>query len=249
MRIVIFDDDANDRQILVGMIMDWEERHGCKDVIIMQYESIHDLKFSLPEIQFSDIFFLDIMTPESPNVGFLLAERIHLKNPNANIVFTTNSQEYWHNAFEIFALHYLTKPVRSEDIYKLLDYVYLSPSKRSLSAGRFPKIGYEEIIEYDKILYIEAKTSTHTANVHLCDGSKSEISLSHMSFSALEKCVLNDDFAQCHRSIIVNLNFVETYDQHSLRLKNCNWDFPIGRNYRTSFINRIINRQKRLRRL
>ena len=92
------------------------------------------------------------MTPESTNAGFLLAERIHTENPAANIVFTTYSSEYWSSAFEIFALHYLKKPVSAEKVEKLLEYIYHSPSKNTASTVVLPGVRQNIIFECDRIL-------------------------------------------------------------------------------------------------
>ena len=249
MKIVIFDDNAEDLRSLVRIIERWGEQRNCKDLIFYTYENISSLKFSFPETQFADLFFLDIMTPESSNAGFQLAESIHVANPNANIVFTTNSPEYWSSAFEIFALHYLMKPVREDKVFKVLDYVYHSPSKKASPAAILPGNGQDLVIEFDQILYIEAKTEKHQGFAHLTNGERQEINLSSVSFSGLLENNLSEDFAQCHRSIIVNLNYVLKYDHHTVTLRHCNREFNIGKNYRNAFLGRMIDHQKGLRSL
>ena len=247
MKIVVFDDDALDREMLLSIIRRWAQKRGCSELICLEFDRVSRLEFSLPDVLFSDIFFLDIMTPEKTNAGFLLAEKIHTQNPSANIVFTTNSSEYWSNAFEIFALHYLMKPVQEEKIFKVLDLVYLSPSKRAAISAILPGSGQESIIKFDQILYIEAKTDLHLGYAYLTDGTRLEINLSSISFSKLLEEKLSSDFAQCHRSMIVNLNYIVKYDLHTVELKNCEREFSIGKNYRTDFLNRLINHQKGLR--
>ena len=121
MKIVIFDDNPDDRNELIEIIRSWSHESNCNDLIIYPFDRIEALKFSLPDYLFSDIFFLDIMTPDSANAGFVLAEKIHVSNPDANIIFTTNSTEYWENAFEIFALHYLMKPISKVKIFRILN--------------------------------------------------------------------------------------------------------------------------------
>lgn len=249
MKVVIFDDNKKDLESLVRIIEQWGGQRNCKDLIFFKYARISSLMFSLPETQFADIFFLDIMTPESSNAGFQFAESIHIANPNANIVFTTNSPEYWSNAFEIFALHYLMKPIREDKVFKVLDYVYHSPSKKTSPAAILPGNGQELVIKFDQILFIEAKTEKHQGFVHLTDGSKQEINLSSISFSSLLKNNLSNDFAQCHRSIIVNLNYIMKYDHRTITLMHCNHEFNIGKNYRNAFLNRMIDHQKGLRNL
>ncbi len=94
MKIIVFDDNPADRKYLTDVINSWCRKSNHKDLIIRQFDQIQDLEFALSDLLLADVFFLDIMTPESTNAGFLLAERIHTENPAANIVFTTNSSEY-----------------------------------------------------------------------------------------------------------------------------------------------------------
>lgn len=246
MKIVIFDDNAADRKHLLDLIHSWSLKSSHKDLIIREFDQIPDLEFSFSDLLLADIFFLDIMTPESTNAGFLLAERIHTENPAANIVFTTNSSEYWSSAFEIFALHYLKKPVSAEKVEKLLEYIYHSPSKNTASTVVLPGVRQNIIFECDRILYIEAKTDRHLAVVHRTDGSMTEISLSTVSFSDLPE-KLSSDFIQCHRSFIINLNYVISYDNHAVQLKDCAQDIRIGESFRSVLLRKIIDHQKGLR--
>lgn len=246
MKIVIFDDDEKDLRAMTGIVERWGKQRNCKDLVFFTYDRVSSLEFFLPEIQFADLFFLDIMTPDSYNAGFRLAEKIHRSNPNANIVFTTNSAEYWDHAFDIFALHYLVKPIREARAFKVLDYVYRSPSKKGSHAAIFPGNGQELVIEFDRILYIEAQTRRHQGIVHLTDGSVQEINLSSVSFSGLLENSLSKEFAQCHRSIILNLNYVLRYDLRTVTLRYCSDEFSIGKNYRNAFLNRMIDHKKGL---
>jgi len=249
MNVIVFDDNPEDRKQLVRIVNLWGTDRDCRDLIIREYDSIRDLKLSLQENAFPDLFFLDIMTPESTSAGFELAEKIHSENPAANIVFTTNSSEYWSSAFEIFALHYLMKPLQQEKIFTLMDLIESSPSRKKTRATILPGLGREEVMELDRILYLEAQTSSHRAVVFLTDGTQRELVLTKNTFSDLLRENLSQDFVQCHRSIIVNLNYVVNYAAHSVTLKNCPEELPIGKRFREEFIKKMIEHQKGLRRI
>ncbi len=249
MRIIVFDDDPRDLARLLEMIDKWERLRRHSDIIIKTYDSICAMEFDFSDILFYDLFFMDIMTPDSANAGFSLAERIHSDNPNSNIVFTTNSSEYWGNAFEISALRYLIKPLEQDKLFNLLDYVYDNPSKIHTHAAVLPGIKSEVIVPYDRILYIEARTDNHLAQVNLTNGDIVEIKLTSTPFSAIPDKYLTKDFAQCHRSIIVNLNYVTGYDMHYITVKGVPLSMEIGKAYRSSFVSRIIEHYKELRTL
>ena len=245
MKIVLFDDNLSDLNRLSRLIECWQGAFGCRDVIVRQFNSISELDFSFADVLYFDVFFLDIMTPESQSTGFGFAERIHLKNPRALIIFTTNSREYMQNAFEISAFRYLLKPLSRDYIFSLLDKIYSSPSLRSQTTVVLPGIFQKEVLDSDRIIYIKARTSDHRADVLLTDGSALEISLSAVPFSKIAENCLPDDFIQCRRSFIINLNYVTGFDNRSVYLLN-HYQVDIGRTFHDDLINRIINRHKGL---
>lgn len=245
MKIILFDDNLADLNKLNRLIEDWQRSTSCQDVIIRQFNSISELDFSFDDVLYFDVFFLDIMTPDSQSTGFRLAERIHLKNPRAIIIFTTNSREYMQNAFEISAFRYLLKPLEREPIYSILDKIYHSPSLRSQTHVVLPGIFQNEVIDSDRIVYIRARTSDHRADILLTDGKFVEVSLTGLSFSKIVKDCLPDDFIQCHRSFIINLNYVTGFDSRLVYLLN-QYQIDVGKTYRDDLINKIINHHKGL---
>ncbi len=152
MIIAVFDDRKKNRDELVGIISSWAEEKGHADVIIRQFSTIDNLRFALEDYRQPDIFFLDIMTPESTSAGFVLAEHIHSVNPQASIIFTTNSREYISNAFEISAFRYLLKPLDAARVYPALDQLYLSVSQKNRRAAVFRGFDRHRIVDYDQIL-------------------------------------------------------------------------------------------------
>ena len=244
MKIVIFDDDPSDLKKIETIIRQWALKADCADLIIYPFQDISSLEFSYPDILNTDIFFLDIMTSDNSSAGFLLAEKIHIKNPLANIVFTTNTPDFWSNAFDISALHYLIKPLQSNKVELLLNEIYRSPSRRKTASVVLPGFGEEYVLDLDQILYLEGNTSRHVALIYLTGGSVLEINLASIPFSSLPGNVLPDDFAQCHRSYIPNLNYITRYDNYSLSLKDCRRKLPIGKQYRSSFLSKLINKRK-----
>ena len=243
MKIVLFDDSSRDREHLVRLIEEWKAERDLSDVIFRQFASISEIEFSFQDILFSDVFFLDIMTPESQSTGFSLAERILLKNPQAIIVFTTNSREYMESAFEISAFRYLLKPLQKEKVFAALDRVYNSPGLRLKTKAVFQGIFQQEVVELDRIVYIEAETKDHRAKLHLTDGSSLEISLTEFPFSELTEKLLSPDFVQCRRNVIINMNYVTAFDRHSVYLLH-QVQIDIGKTYRADLFNTIVKHSK-----
>lgn len=244
MKIVVFDDNEKDLNKLVQTIHSWKVQRGYSDIIITTYHNSDSLIFSIPDISSYDVFFLDIMTDDSPSAGFRIAERIHQHNRRAIIIFTTNSQEYYESAFEISAFRYMLKPVNSLKIYKGLDEVYSKLRTINNNAFIFQSNRQKLIIGSDQLLYIESITTDHRAKLFLSDGSVTEISLSGTSFSRLADEKLSTDFFQCHRSYIINLNYVTRYSNHMVIIQNTT-EIPVGGKYRSKLTNRMIDHFKK----
>lgn len=244
MKIIVFDDNEKDLDELTRIILSWKERHSYSDIILNKYLSADSLLFSLTDFNSYDVFFLDIMTDKDSSVGFRVAEMIHQRNRRAIIVFTTNSQEYYESAFEISAFRYMLKPLNSKKVFSALDEVYSRLRALNSNAFIFHSGRQKTVIESDRILYLESITTDHRAKLILTDGTVTEISLSGTNFSSLTNEKLSADFCQCHRSYIVNLNYITNYSNHAVNLQN-DIVIPVGIKYRAALTNHMIDHYKK----
>ena len=244
MKIVVFDDNEKDLNELVRIIISWKEQRGYSDIILNEYLSAGSLLLSLTDFNSYDVFFLDIMTEKDPSAGFRIAEAVHQQNRRAIIVFTTNSQEYYESAFEISAFRYLLKPLNPQKVYSALDKIYSKSRILTDDAFIFQSDRQKLVVGSDQILYLESITTDHRAKLFLTDGSVTEISLSGISFSSLAEGKLSGDFYQCHRSYIINLNYITKYSNHLIILQT-GIEIPISRKYRNELTNRMIEHCKK----
>ena len=243
MLISIFDDRKKDRDELVGIISSWAKEKGHADVILRQFSTISSLRFTLEDYRQPDIFFLDIMTPDSTSAGFVLAEHVHSVNPQAYIIFTTNSREYISNAFEISAFRYLLKPLDSARVCPALDQLYLSVSQKNRRAAVFRGFDRQRIVDYDQILHIETFTKKHLGLVYLSSGENFEISLTTTTANDLLTETLSKDFVRCHQSHIINLNHIISYDSSHITLRD-GTEVPVSRKEKDALTNAVIEHYK-----
>lgn len=240
MKIVIFDDDKDDRIKLKQYIKYWMQENNHPDTIILEYQTVRELLFSLPDLLHADVFFLDIMTPEGIDSGYRVAEEIRRNNIRSAIIFTTNSIEYLEDAYELSAYRYLIKPLKKDKICSALDRLVTS-HLTGKSSSIFHGSDGEFIIDNDRIEYIEAFTVRHAASIQLVDGTCLPIKLSS-SFSSLSSDVLSRDFVQCHRGYIINLGYIKGYNNISVTMSAPGKEsvIPIGKQYRDLFISRLL---------
>lgn len=153
-----------------------------------------------------DLYFLDIFMEESLN-GIQLAERLRRTQEEAIICFVSTSDGFYREAYDLYAVQYLIKPVDEERVRKLLEKVQKNLARRSHDKEKnliYSWWGKSGAIPYGKIRYISSRG--HTLTIHCTDGRVQE---STGKLSDLERLICGDTFLRCHQSFIVNIYHVE----------------------------------------
>lgn len=179
-----------------------------------------------------DVSFLDIQLDEAMD-GLSLAQYLRKNNYQGSIIFLTSYKEYVFQGYDVQALHYLLKPVRENDIKKCMNMVYQLTRENNYifqSNNQTIKIPYHKILYFSSANhYIDIYTleATYSYKAKLAD------TISHLPY----------DFAQCHRSILVNMNHVEKIVKNEVFLSNGD-RLPISSTYlehvRKTFLDIIL---------
>lgn len=176
-----------------------------------------------------DLYLLDIFMGEAMG-GIELAGRLRELQEDAAICFVSSSDDFYREAFDIYAVQYLVKPVQEERVKELLDKVQRSLGRRSQSSGGRDKNfvytwwGKNGVIPYGKIRYISS--SGHTLSVCCTDGRVQE---STGKLNDLEQKICGDVFLRCHQSFIVNMYHVERLSGMDLTVGG--EQIPVSRRY------------------
>ncbi len=165
-----------------------------------------------------DIIFMDIYLNNTNTADGIEAVRtIRESDTNVLIAFTTSSCEHALDSYRLGAIKYIEKPVIFENIKEVLELSIAK--KKNLPTLRF-KIkggGYADI-HTDMIMYFEQKQ--HMIEIHLTDHILS--TSQSVKMAEIEKSLSFPPFIRCHRSFIVNLNYVNKFDKklNSFIMKN-----------------------------
>ena len=156
--------------------------------------------------------------------GLELAEKLHNIHEEAVICFVSTSDEFYREAYDLYAIQYLIKPVAKEQLEKLLAKV-----QKMLARGNEQKLVYSwrgksGAILYSKIRYIGSRG--HTLYICCTDGSTQE---STGKLNDLEHQICGEVFMRCHQSFIVNMYHVESLSGTDLILGG--EKIPISRRY------------------
>lgn len=158
-----------------------------------------------------DLVFLDV---EMPNMdGMETARRLQMQESRCCLVFLTAYRQYVFAAFDVEASHYLIKPVQPEKLQEVL----LRLARRIQNeTGRCVAVrqgGMLRRIPLEAIHFIEVldrKVFLHTGKGV------------YDFYGKLERFEqeLPEGFFRCHRSYIVNFQYVRRYDKLGIRLSS-----------------------------
>lgn len=164
-----------------------------------------------------DLVFLDISMPKMN--GFELLN--HLTFKAFELIFTTAHDEYAIQAFQVGAIHYLLKPIDTDELTKAVKRVGEKLKKQQelpditsiiqqVTANRQPKIAIPslkglEMIEVDNILRCEA--DSNYSIIHMIS-NKIVVT---KTLKELEQLLSTYNFVRVHHSHLINLGHLKTY--------------------------------------
>lgn len=217
MKLAICDDTPSDRQLLENHLSVFAGKTG-HDFEIFLYESGEDLLSALKKISFK-VIFLDIYMMALNGID--TAREIRRFDKEVQIIFITTSPDHAISSYEVRALHYLMKPVSYSKMEKVLNLCQLEAVKASqqieVLAGRLmtplklAEIVYAEM--FNKILTIHTTYGTIETRT---------------SMENFEVMLGGTPFLRCHRSFIVNMDFIEDAEGDAFLLTDKS-SIPISR--------------------
>lgn len=173
-----------------------------------------------------DLYLLDIFMEESIN-GIELAEKIRKKQDEAFICFISTSNDFYREAYDLYAIQYLIKPVGEESVKRLIQKVKRNLDRLSYGKEKnfiYSWWGKKGVIPYGKIRYISSRG--HTISIYCTDGKIQE---STGKLNDLEQQICGDIFLRCHQSFIVNMRYVAEFSSSELTIDG--EKIPVSRRY------------------
>ncbi len=215
MRIAVCDDSKEDALYLKKYL----EGHE-----VSVYEDADSLLADIEKKRITyDLYLLDIFIEESMN-GIELAGRLRGVQEEAAICFVSSSDDFYREAYDLYAVQYLIKPIQEESLQKLLDKVQKSLARDNGKNLVYSWWGKNGVIPYGKIRYISSRG--HTLTICCTDGKIQE---STGKLNDLENQVCGDVLMRCHQSFIVNMYQVEGLRGAELTIAG--EQIPVSRRY------------------
>lgn len=188
-----------------------------------------------------DLMFLDIQMPQLLGTNFVRT----LKNA-PKIIFTTAFRKYAVEGFELDAVDYILKPITFERFLKAVnkvlqtnlntEYISLTPKENQTETTNsflyFRADRKMVKIFFRDILFVEALKDY----IKIVTDGKSIVT--KYVLSTLEEMLPAHEFLRVHKSYIVAINKIESYNADCIQVAK--HELPIGRLYKFD-VNRILN--------
>lgn len=212
MKIIIFEDERHNAERLVQLLQKLLPSFEILTVI----ESIEDgLAWFSGANPLADLFFIDIQL--SDGNCFELLDRIDMQVP---IIFTTAYDNFAMQAFKVYSVDYLMKPIDPLELKRALDkYQYFKvPAAATLNlsgiAQEFFKREHTRFLGKgnNQLLYVKAKDIAH---VHFADGITWVTTMTGQktpldySLDQIEKMLDKGLFFRINRKLIVHIDAIK----------------------------------------
>ena len=159
-----------------------------------------------------DIIFLDIIMRGLD--GMATAQFLRSKSPDIILIFISSSRDYVFDAYDVEAFQYLLNPIY---VGKLRHVLEKAVCKTETHSSEYMIINIErqkKKMFLDDICYFEIRGRKF--DIHNTD----DILTYYEQIGILEKNLQGKGFFRCHKSYLINLRHVDTYNRQEVTLDN-----------------------------
>lgn len=197
-RIAVCDDEKVFAESLVKCIGEYMDTKDFAYQIDSFYR-IDDLRYAMEKKQF-DLLFLDILVREASGMSF--AHELREKANDIKIIFISSNTDYALEAFSVYPVTFLAKPIERKDVHAVLDRMISQFVKKQTLIINDKKNG-KTVVPCESISYFESQG--HDIVVRC--SNRDTLSFNGV-FSDYVSKLTEPYFFKCHRSYAVNLHYV-----------------------------------------
>lgn len=216
MRIALCDIDSNFLKILKRLIYIYAE-HFKLDILVDCYTSGENLLNSGIEY---NLVFLEYKL--NGITGLETAKKIRNLNLDITIIFISEYTEFVFESFKVFPYRFLVKPIKQNLLFETLNEYF---KKTGNDYPLWIKSANDTVyLNTKEIYYIEAN------NKHCLIHLKNEVLYCNRTMAKVFEILPKNHFLKINRAFIINMNFIERYNNQELILLNKK-SLRISRNY------------------
>ena len=230
--VSIVDDDVNALSKLKQELTEFFKNKNL-DVEIQTFSSGLDYLAQMPN---TDILFLDVEMPSMNGID--VAKEIRKTNQDVLIFFCTIYQQFAINGYEVNALGYMVKPIKSYSLTTNLEHAlqFLDRKKKD-EEKKIELHTFQSIIVFplSDLLYVEVKRHNLFYNLRKnSDYPEKQLKI-RGTMNTLYSSLKNDNFEKCGNSFLINLEYVASVRGDIVILKD-KTEVPLSRMYKDTFM-------------
>jgi two-component system, LytTR family, response regulator LytT len=209
--IGLCDDEGPDLDKLRVMIERYARlKHISCDV--RGFSSGEDLLFDIDKGNTFNIVFLDVFMGLVNGVD--IAREIRAHDQSCSIIFATNSRGHAIDGYGVHALQYLLKPLSEPSVFAALEQAI---AKQTEEADRFALLVNKQgsyRIMFTDIIFVESNARVITVHTR----NQGDLGF-YARLDDFERQCGDPRFLRCHKSYLVNLDYVFAIENHSITLE------------------------------
>lgn len=202
--IALCDDEPKELERTTELLREWMLKQERGEITLSSFSSPDALLDEVSGGAQFDIFLLDILMPRMN--GISLGEQLQHFYPEPLIIYLTSSEDFYPDAFRLYAFQYIRKPAEKQQLFSILDRAFIRCGKQKKRMFSLKSSGSMMQIPMHTIVYVELLA--HVCYVHLSDGSTLQSQYLRTKFNDFILPLLQSgSFIKTHRSFAVNLNY------------------------------------------
>ncbi|MBQ6148974.1 MAG: response regulator transcription factor [Oscillospiraceae bacterium] len=233
LNIFIADDDPKITQTLECIIRDWEDQYRHE----INLQTKNDLKnVEVTSLIPYDLIILDIEIGSVNGIEF--AKALRQSGSDAAIAFISNYEKYAIEGYSTHAISYLLKPLNPEKVFLLLDETFNRVGDYNSKTIWVSSGGNHRFISTSSILFITIFGKS--MEIHLLDKVETYI----MPLKLIDPQLPGTSLLRCHKSYIVNIEYVTGLSGNNLFVGPDEELIPIGRVYKENIKRQLLTKRR-----
>ena len=224
-RIAVCDDSLEDRTRLCTLLCKF-----CSHAELETFSSGEALLWKLADGIRFDLYFLDIFMDGVSGID--TARQIRSGDYNALIVFVSTSDDFYRESYDLFAFHYLLKPILKDKLTSVLERAMDQLQREAEQTILINCNRQVRSLRLSNILYISS--SNH--NVIFCMKDNELIEVRGKLDTYVGK-LPQAMFFRCHQSYVINLCYCSALTADGFQL--CDKVIPVSRSYQKEAMSRF----------
>lgn len=239
-KVLIIDDESRTRSLLFNILSQTEldlSLHQDGDSVESGLEAIKSIN--------PDIVLLDIQLPDGS--GFDILDQIG--DRDFQVIFITAHVDYAVEAIKRSALDYILKPIDKKELKQAVERAIEQLSKNANQPKQYEALlsdlkgdrkkivlrTAESLIIIDVDTIVRCNSEGNYTTFYLSDDRKIVTS---KTLKEYEQSLSGTYFIRCHRSHIINLNFVDRLDRNDrgIIVMKDGTEIPLSRSFREKFL-------------